>query len=547
MARKNWQIFITLISLAILSVPTNLVLATGTKSIGEVCQSNSECRSGDCEGSKKKDSSGAALSYCDCDDKGNSSDCATEYGAPATGSWTCSDGADYTYDLDYCYNEKTKEAKLPIEANKSAKPLGNLVDAVFDSPATKEVLLQQIKTIKPTTKILIPGVTFSDLASTTDKEGYLNIPWIGEYLVGIYNYALVIAAILAAIVIIVAGAQWTLAGGNSESISSAKKRIAGSMIGLIIAYLSYVVLITINPGLVEFKNLRIKYVEGIPLNLEFMSDSSYASITGANPLPKTEIFKKAEEMSRAANMDPCILGAILLTESGGNPGVIGHDENAGVAKSIPARRKFLLSGKKYSYFASNNTSAVFDPSPGTESSFDVKENKRKVWNDDGGKYLSTSAGPPDYGLDWRFTHGFGLGQITISGKEYCSPGIRGAKRCGKCYTIPQLLSVESSLEISLCLMKKTITAAKAAGWTNEDDVMRAAFWGYAAGSRAIPKATNGSDALYGNKSDGTRKPGDTKWKPYKECKNSTINSLNKENAVPDPEEPSETAEKNTDS
>lgn len=77
---------------------------------------------------------------------------------------------------------------------------------------------------------------------------------IGEFILLNYNYALSVAGILATIMIIIAGAQWATSGGNSEAIGSAKKRIGGAMVGLLIAYLSYVILNTINPALV---NLRL--------------------------------------------------------------------------------------------------------------------------------------------------------------------------------------------------------------------------------------------------------------------------------------------------
>lgn len=77
---------------------------------------------------------------------------------------------------------------------------------------------------------------------------------IGDFLKSNYTYAIAIAGVLAVIMIIVAGLQWVTSGGNSESISSAKNRISGAVIGLFIAYSSYFILNTINPALV---NLRL--------------------------------------------------------------------------------------------------------------------------------------------------------------------------------------------------------------------------------------------------------------------------------------------------
>lgn len=257
------KIFLSIIfALLFFVLQTSTTSAVDKLPIGSPCSGpvsgNSECRSNDCEGSQKKDASGKTLSFCDCV---TANDCNIEYGTPTTGKWECSDGAAYTYNSDYCYNATTREVKTASGINKNATPISKLTDAIFDSPATQAALLEKVKTFTPNLEITIPGVEFSNLADTTDEEGYLNIPWIGEYIVGVYTYALGIAAIIAAIMIIIAGVRWTTSGGNSEAIGSSKKRIGGALVGLLIAYLSYAVLNIINPGLTTFKSLKVKYIE----------------------------------------------------------------------------------------------------------------------------------------------------------------------------------------------------------------------------------------------------------------------------------------------
>ncbi|MDO8509597.1 MAG: pilin [bacterium] len=80
---------------------------------------------------------------------------------------------------------------------------------------------------------------------------------LGEFFKLNYNYLLGIAGILSTFMIIIGAAQYVTSGGSSEAISSAKKRIAGALVGLLIAYLSYVILTTINPALT---NLRLPQV-----------------------------------------------------------------------------------------------------------------------------------------------------------------------------------------------------------------------------------------------------------------------------------------------
>jgi hypothetical protein len=76
---------------------------------------------------------------------------------------------------------------------------------------------------------------------------------VGEFLQTNYNYLLGIASVLAVGMIVIAGFQWVVSAGNSEAISSAKKRITGAIVGMFIAYMSYFILNTINPALVSLR------------------------------------------------------------------------------------------------------------------------------------------------------------------------------------------------------------------------------------------------------------------------------------------------------
>jgi hypothetical protein len=84
---------------------------------------------------------------------------------------------------------------------------------------------------------------------------------LGDFILKNYNFAITVAGILAVIVIIMSGFQWTMSGGNSETIASAKHRIGNAIIGLFIAYSSYFILSTINPDLVNFEALKVYMVK----------------------------------------------------------------------------------------------------------------------------------------------------------------------------------------------------------------------------------------------------------------------------------------------
>ncbi|OGH70181.1 MAG: hypothetical protein A2754_02150 [Candidatus Magasanikbacteria bacterium RIFCSPHIGHO2_01_FULL_47_8] len=102
-------------------------------------------------------------------------------------------------------------------------------------------------------KCLPAGVATTQIAFGGQKR-FLHI---GDFIQVIYKYAVGVAGVVAVTMIIIAGFQWVTSGGNSEAITSAKKRITGALTGLFIAYAAFFILNTINPALV---NLRLPQV-----------------------------------------------------------------------------------------------------------------------------------------------------------------------------------------------------------------------------------------------------------------------------------------------
>lgn len=132
---------------------------------------------------------------------------------------------------------------------------------------------------------------------------------VGDYIKTVYNYALSIAAILAVIMIIVAGTQWVMSGGNSEQITSARKRIVGSIVGLLIAYLSYVILNTINPALV---NMRLPQAYMIrPYKVPFQLCADYDKETKFAKLENQKTKDQKELESLYAKLEADAFGLTL--------------------------------------------------------------------------------------------------------------------------------------------------------------------------------------------------------------------------------------------
>lgn len=89
---------------------------------------------------------------------------------------------------------------------------------------------------------------------------------IGKYIRAIYQYGVGVTGILAAIILMFGGLLWLTAGGNTGQVSEAKEWIKASLTGLIIALLSYIILLTINPDLVQLKTITIEPVNSANSN-----------------------------------------------------------------------------------------------------------------------------------------------------------------------------------------------------------------------------------------------------------------------------------------
>ena len=78
---------------------------------------------------------------------------------------------------------------------------------------------------------------------------------LAEFIVDFYKWSIRAIAILAVVMIMVAGFQWMLAAGSAPQVSQAKDRMFSALIGLILALGAYTLLNFLNPALVRFREL----------------------------------------------------------------------------------------------------------------------------------------------------------------------------------------------------------------------------------------------------------------------------------------------------
>src|SRR3989344_4016078 len=75
-----------------------------------------------------------------------------------------------------------------------------------------------------------------------------------EYLTWAFRFVLALAGFLAVLMIVIGGVEYIISGASEAMRGEAKKRIENAIWGLVMALVSYLVLYTINPSLVDFNN-----------------------------------------------------------------------------------------------------------------------------------------------------------------------------------------------------------------------------------------------------------------------------------------------------
>lgn len=188
-----------------------------------------------------------------------------------------------------CYSGETQSVQGGTETCNTARPensssgftytryiccCGELTqpNAAVASPAKAP------KYIMPEFQVPINTVKLSSSTCVLDDNGeyQCSVPWLGEYITGVYNYGLGIAGILAAIILMAGGVLWLVSGGDASKITQAKELIFGSITGLIILAGSYVLLIQINPELTRFRSISLGMIGGKELKLAEARNSSDA-------------------------------------------------------------------------------------------------------------------------------------------------------------------------------------------------------------------------------------------------------------------------------
>lgn len=136
------------------------------------------------------------------------------------------------------------------------------------------------------------NLTFTPEVSIPDQAGNLstfteNKPYaldqttgpICEYILAIYKYAIGIVAIIAAVTMIIGGVIWITAAGSPARVSLAKDWIANSLLGILLALASFLLLATINPELTICQHIAIDTIKPKEDDLGVFYNTDYGEWT----------------------------------------------------------------------------------------------------------------------------------------------------------------------------------------------------------------------------------------------------------------------------
>ncbi len=275
----------------------------------------------------------------------------------------------------------------------------------------------------PNLQVKVPGLP--EFENVTCKPGSCTIPWLPQYIVGFQRYGIGIVGILAVIAFMIGGIIWLTSAGNTSRVKEAKEIMGGALLGMLLLFSSYAILNLVNPNLTELKSITVKTIDRV--DLEEIPAVVYEDITGGPPIEAfgPEMMALIKKKATEGNYDPCFLYTFVVKESSGRVNVIGHDENV---SSAPAHGTYVKSGKKFKGGPINGGKDHNDDTPVC-----TKE---------------------DLCLDWRFSHGIGLTQVTIFAADGVTKNGAPAKKIGNTvYSAKELFNPDTSLNATMDYLK----------------------------------------------------------------------------------------------
>lgn len=170
---------------------------------------------------------------------------------------------------------------------------------------------------EPTLAVPIPTVKLSGLLKVGNQ---MVMPFIGQYIIGVYEYAAGVALVVAGVMVVIGGFQYQTAGGDSGRVGAAKSRIIDALIGALLVLGSYVLLNTIDPALTKTSDIVVSRVEpGTLAQIVFQKDgvpmSEMQPWDATPPQPTVEGVPAKDPVGNYIAQGACPVDMVPILES----------------------------------------------------------------------------------------------------------------------------------------------------------------------------------------------------------------------------------------
>lgn len=225
----------------------------------------------------------------------------------------------------------------------------------------------------PDLQIEFPQAVFTRSVdcSEPDSQGSqtCTVPWLSDYIVSVYKYAVGIVGIVAVVVIMYGGVIWMMSLGNSSRVTEARSWIAAALTGLVLVFGSYTILYLINPELIKLKPIEIKTVNpkvitsqnAIPScstsTIEIVSAGDSVYVDKNCPAGKTKVDNSFCQGTTNADKEVCCCQTNPSWEYQPGQGIENQksDASPSLISLIDCMRKYLPAGVgKISSISDNN-------------------------------------------------------------------------------------------------------------------------------------------------------------------------------------------------
>lgn len=171
-----------------------------------------------------------------------------------------------------CENRKLNDATecTPVgKGSASAICQQGPIAAPSYKAATQNAQFSQIPGAPPTQGIEIPKLNYS--SKLTINNGFIEIPYLAQFVTAVYKYMLGIGIIAAAIMIVFGGFKFLMAA-TVQGVKDGKEIIIDALTGLVVLIGAVTILQAINPATAVTQSLKIKNV--LPENPNTQLDGS---------------------------------------------------------------------------------------------------------------------------------------------------------------------------------------------------------------------------------------------------------------------------------